>query len=305
MVLRKGTVLWGINNIYQVAETQGKEYLCRIKGKVLGGRTGSTSPLLPGDRVAFLPGEHEGMITDRLERKNQFQRYNLRRREIQTLFVNVDQIICVVSVNEPKMKPGFIDRVILCAQDIPVAIVCNKTDLPAEEETQHVLQVYESLGFPVYRICAADGRGFEKLLELLKGRRSACFGPSGVGKSSMINRLIPEASREVGEISRRYNKGRHTTNYSILLRDPEGAFELIDSPGVREIEVPTIMPEHIALMYPEMAELAGMCRFSSCLHIHEPQCAVREAVNSGVIDQGRYQRYAKIVEEQFERSRWQ
>lgn len=298
---QQGTVRWGINNIYRVEGSRGEERLCRIKGKILEEKSSSSAPLVPGDRVEFDLQGSEGLILARLKRENQFLRHNLRRREDQTLFANIDQILCIVSVSEPPLKPGFIDRVLLCAGDIPVCIVCNKTDLEQEDETAQILSLYSQLGYKVLGVSAHSGMGIESLHQVLAGKRSAFFGKSGVGKSSLINLLIPGAAQQVGDISRRYQKGRHTTNYSVLLKSSDKSFEVVDSPGVREIEIPYIPPEDAASYYPEFQQLSTSCRFSPCLHLHEPDCAVKQAVHEKVIDQGRYERYRRIVEDLQER----
>ncbi len=300
---QEGSILKGINNIYTVADEHGREYLCRIKGKVLRGIDVDKTPLTPADRVLFEPvGLQEGRIEERLDRKNSFVRYNLKRRMNQTLFVNVDQILCVVSVDQPQFRPGFIDRVLLCADDIPVVIVLNKTDLPEPEDISRDIEVYASLGIGFCRVSAAEGKGLDELAKLLPGKRSALFGQSGAGKSSLVNALIPAAEQRTEEVSLRYNKGRHTTNFTTVLKSQDGNWELLDTPGVREIDIPDMDPSMISHWYPDMKNHIGRCRFSPCLHIHEPGCAVKNAVEDGEIDAGRYQRYVRITEEQKQRS---
>ncbi len=300
----EGTIIRGINNIYSVSDESGRIYLCRIKGKVLKGIDDDKSPLTPADRVLFDPeGDSEGLVIKRLDRKNQFSRYNLKRRMVQTLFVNVDQVVCVVSVDEPTLRPGFIDRVLLCGAGIPVVIAVNKVDLPAAGDAEENLKVYISLGYRICRVSAVTGEGMEELRSIVTGRRSAFFGQSGVGKSTLVNLLVPEAFQRTTEVSVKYNKGRHTTNFTALLADPEENIEILDTPGVREIEVPDMNPASISHWYPEMREYVDSCRFTPCLHIHEPGCAVKNAVETGTIDPGRYERYVRITREQLGRSR--
>ncbi len=297
---QEGTVLWGINNIYQVEGDDASLRQCRIKGKILKDVEEDQSPITPADRVVFDPrGE---LIIARLPRTNSFRRYHLKRRTNQTVFANVDQVLCIVSAGEPPLKPGFIDRVILCAGDIPVVIVCNKTDLPGSDEALEQLKLYEALGFPVTGVSVFSRNGLDGLKEMITGKRSACFGQSGVGKSTIINELIPEANQRTGEVSRRYSKGRHTTTCSALFRSGDVSFELLDTPGVREVEIPDLIPHEISRYYPEMAQFDGHCRFSPCLHLHEPDCAVKSALSRGAIDFSRYERYRTITAHQMERS---
>ncbi len=299
----EGTIIKGINNIYTVLIDDGSQRLCRIKGKVLRDIEDDKSPLVPADRVTIQPeSDGQGMIVARMERDNQFRRYNLKRRMVQTVFANVDQLLCLVSVGEPTFRPGFVDRVLLCAGRIPVIIGINKCDLPIDSETEDQLQVYEGLGIPVLRMSVSEDMGITDLIKLCQGKRTALFGQSGVGKSTLVNRLIPEAEQRTNEISLRYNKGRHTTNYSVLFRDTRASWELLDTPGVREIEIPDLEPHQISYEYPEMEQYIGLCKFLPCLHIHEPGCAVRQGLASGMIDPGRYDRYVRIVEDQQHRS---
>ncbi len=302
--MASGMVTRGINNIYTVETEDGREYLCRIKGKKLRGVEEDRTPITVADRVTFDDaGGLQGVITGRSERTNQFTRYHLKRREVQTLFSNVDVVVCVVSTDQPPLKPGFIDRVIVCAGSIPVVIACNKADLGISSGQIDVLTCYDSLGFQVFRVSAETGSGVDALHHYITDKRSAFFGQSGVGKSSLVNRIMPGASQKTMEICRKYNKGRHTTNFSILLKSGDGRLEIIDTPGVREIEIPPMDPRDIAVHYPEFERFTSRCRFSPCLHIHEPDCSVRKAAETGIVDAGRYERYVRMTEDQVIRER--
>ncbi len=289
-----GLVLQGINNIYTVS-CDRKLLQCRIKGKVLGTSERMYNPIAPGDLVQLdqIQGKY-GLITGVLERRNRLIRWNMKRKLPQLLAANIDAVICVTSVDLPPFRPRFIDRVLVCAGDIPTAILVNKDDLSMEKMMLKRLDTYRDLGYPVLRVSAATGAGFDSLKEYLQHKQIAVVGQSGVGKSSIINRLIPDAEQRTGDISVKYNRGRHTTNFATLI--DAGTFSLIDTPGIREIQVPPMLLTEIGSYYPEIATLAETCRFQPCLHRDEPDCAVRAAVGNGKICTDRYESYLRIVQ---------
>ena len=291
-----GLVLQGINNIYTVSSDSDRNILhCRIKGKVLGTSERMYNPIAPGDLVQVdQTASQHGMITGVLERRNRLIRWNMKRKLPQLLAANIDAVICVTSVDLPPFRPRFIDRVIVCAGDIPIAILVNKDDLSMDRMMLERLDTYRELGYPVFRVSAAAGTGFDCLREFLQHKLTAVVGQSGVGKSSVINRLIPAASQRIGDISVKYNRGRHTTNYAALI--DAGTFSLIDTPGIREIQVPPMPLPEIGSCFPEIDALAGSCRFQPCLHRDEPDCAVISAVERGEIVYDRYESYLRIVQ---------
>ena len=298
---RHGIVLQGINNIYRIKCDDQKVFQCRIKGKVLTGAENEYNPLAPGDSVVIqVHHEHEGMVTGRLERRNSFRRWNLKRESVQTIAANIDRLFCITSTAYPEFRPRFIDRVAVCADAIPVTIVLNKTDLGIPEELQQQLDIYRRIGFEVLEVSARDDE-LAELYAAVRGRVSAFFGQSGVGKSTLINRLIPHADQNVGAVSTKYNRGRHTTNYARWI--DHGDFSIIDTPGVREIEIPLMDPAEIGGSFPEFARFEDGCRFSPCLHDEEPGCAVRAAVEEGDISPERYESYLKILYTMIERKK--
>jgi ribosome biogenesis GTPase / thiamine phosphate phosphatase len=301
MTTAVGTVYYGINNIYTVRmdDHSDQELECRIKGKVLEIEGDAYNPIAPGDRVEIetapdLPGR--GMILRRLDRRNAFRRWNRKRNAPQTVCVNVDRIVCVTTPRNPPFRPRFIDRVLVsAAPDIPVHLLVNKVDLELDQSTGERLEDYLRIGYS-YDFCSArTGEGIESLRTLLSGRRTAFVGQSGVGKSSVLNRLYPELGLREGEISLKHDRGRHTTNYAVMI-DVEGA-TIIDTPGIREIEVCGIEPEDLWSYFPEIAELSTGCAFSQCLHMGEPDCAVRSGLKQGRIHPDRYESYARLLED--------
>ncbi len=287
-----GIVHRGINNIYTVKEGDAS-YLCRIKGKQLDTGFHEYNPLAVGDRVSFvITGTTEGLIIERLERTNSFQRWNIKGNSNQTVVANMDLIVCVCSADEPPFRPRFIDRVIACCIDVDVMIVMNKSDILLTEDEFERFALYNTLGYTIRGVSALNGEGLEEFVALLKGKTVAFIGQSGVGKSTLINRIL-SVEQKIGDISEKYNRGRHTTNYSLLIKGPD--FTLVDTPGVREIQVPHGDPQRIAQSFPEFLEPAKKCAFDHCLHNEEPDCEVKRFLEEGKIHHDRYDSYLRML----------
>ncbi len=300
MKLLTAIVLQGINNIYRVRTDDGEVLQCRIKGKTLTETERAYNPLAPGDAVMIQQHSRtEGMVVSRNERTNSFVRWNMKKDLPQTIAANIDMLWCVTSTQLPKFRAKFIDRVCVCAQHVPVTIIVNKWDLGCDEETREYIELYRSIGYDVLHLSSFDQAQIRDLGDRLKGTRSVFFGQSGVGKSTLINALIPEANQKTGEISDKYDRGRHTTNFAKWIESD--TFSIIDTPGVREIEVPIMDPYEIASHFPEIEQASHQCRFSPCMHIEEPGCAVLEAVEDGRITYERYESYLKIALSMIER----
>lgn len=287
-----GLVTRGINNIYTVKGAEN-EYLCRIKGKQLASVPHEYNPLAVGDRVSFVvTGTKEGLILERLERTNCFQRWNMKGSANQTVVANMDMIVCVTSADSPPFRPRFIDRVIACSIGIEVIIVMNKSDILLTEDEFERFALYKKLGYTIRGVSALTGDGLDEFVALLKGKTVAFIGQSGVGKSTLINRIL-DVEQKIGEISEKYNRGRHTTNHALMIEGPE--FTLVDTPGVREILVPHGDPQRIAQSFPEFVEAASLCSYDQCLHNEEPDCEVKRLLEEGAIHYDRYESYLRML----------
>lgn len=297
-----GTVLFGMNNIFNVQAESGGEILeCRIKGKILKDSIGAYNPLASGDLVEYEEDSHhpgKGMILSRMERKNYFSRWNKKRNAPQTLAANLDLLICVSSPVVPPFRPRFIDRALITAERgrVPVLILMNKIDQKMEEQVTDRLNNYRDLGFEVMYCSAETGEGIGELKTRLAGRSVAFVGQSGVGKSTILNQIEPLVNQKTAEVSKKYSRGKHTTCYSVLVKSSGGG-NIIDTPGVRELLLYDIGKMELQEYFPEMEPYFGACAFSSCTHIHEPGCAVIEALEEGKIHSDRYESYVRIMEE--------
>jgi ribosome biogenesis GTPase len=311
-------VIRGSRNIFTVRVEseagEGKaEIECRIKGKVLKGVEGFYNPLAPGDWVSVeidLSHPGKGLILAVEERRNRFTRLNQqgfdRNRSVlpQILAANIDAIFCVCTPSSPPWRPRFLDRLLLQSDiaRIPPWIVCNKWDLfQGDLDIEERLEDFHRIGYPVIRVSARTGEGLEELREAAAGRLSALIGQSGVGKSSLINTLLPGAGRKTGALNEKYDRGNHVTSMSVLLegREKPGAVTgFIDTPGIRRLLPDGISSSEVELYMREFAPLAGKCSFGfSCAHRTEPGCKIMEAVHAGVIHEDRYESFLRIKDE--------
>jgi len=293
-----GTIHWGVNNIFTVQPETGPTVECRLKGKVLKDVEDVYNPLSPGDRVEFDldPGyEGKGMIVSRLPRTNAYSRWNKKRRCPQTLAANLDLLVLVTSPESPPFRPRFLDRALVMAQreSLPTLIVVNKCDQKVTEDVEDRLATYQELDWDVHLCSVVTGEGIDELRDHLKGITCALVGQSGVGKSSLLNVLHPGSRQRIGEISAKYNRGNHTTNFSLLLPWDEGG-GIIDTPGVRELEVFGVDAAQLAFLYPDFTPYLGQCAFSVCTHLQEPGCAVLAALEAGNLHPDRWENYQKL-----------
>ena len=215
---------------------------------------------------------------------------------------NVDQVVVVFAAMKPEPHPRMLDRFLVIAEanDLAARIIINKVDLLTEAAARERFAAYERAGYPMHYTSAKSGHGLAALRATLAGRRSVLTGPSGVGKSSLLNALFPGAHLRVGEISESVNKGRHTTVGAVMLPLPAAdgdAGYVIDTPGLREIGLWELAPRELDRCFPELRGLRDECRFADCRHVAEPDCAVRRAVESGALSAPRYDSYLKLREE--------
>jgi ribosome biogenesis GTPase len=307
-----GLVLRGSRNIFTVRpcaeQSASLDIECRIKGKVLKIAEDHYNPIAPGDLVKIeLNPAHPGtgMIIGLEERRNFFSRFNQKGNSPQLLAANVDLILCMTSRQSPPFRPRFLDRVLLQADSagIQAAIVCNKIDLDTDGyndsrlDADERLEDFRRIGFEVIFISTKTGEGLDDLRHRLEGKRSVLIGQSGVGKSSLINALMPEVNLRTGKINDKYDRGNHTTTLSSMVEINDNTW-IIDTPGIRRFIPDGISAEDLILNMREFAPLAGKCSFGlSCSHRSEPGCKIMEAVSAGVIHEDRYNSFLRIHDE--------
>jgi ribosome biogenesis GTPase len=292
-------------------EDTGEAVRARIRGKfrLLAEEFDETNPVAVGDRVVFrLDADGTGMITDIHQRVNKLSRRAAGRRvgREQVLVANVDAAWCVQSTFLPKFNAGFVDRFLVMAEayDVVAGLVINKADLlDGHERAQEAIafwkELYEGLGYPVLLTSVETGEGVGGFREALVGVTSVVSGPSGVGKSSLLNAVDPALDLRTGEISEKTQKGKHTTTFATLYPfgggPPEGGF-VVDTPGIREFGIWNMEPAELGGYFVEFQPYVPDCRLPSCTHDHEPGCAVLDAVDAGVISMERYASYTSILE---------
>lgn len=312
-----GTVLTGRNNIFTVdagaVEGGSARYLCRLRGKTLALDERAYNPLAPGDLVRLAGAEatnRTAVITGREPRRNAFQRYNRKREALQTLGANLDLVVAVMSVSQPVFRRRFVDRVLALAayHTIPSAVLVTKADLAPEAAGLEVDR-YRDAGYEAWAASPAPGTGGgaaeaegeaadETTRRRLADHRTLLVGQSGVGKSTLLNRLFREELQSVGEVSRRYERGRHTTNAAVLVR--QGKLEIVDTPGIRELDCRHIPAGELDSCFADIRPLLGRCALANCTHRDEPECAVRTASEEGGLDVHRYESYLRLLEELLE-----
>jgi ribosome biogenesis GTPase / thiamine phosphate phosphatase len=273
-------------------QADGKEHLCLIH-EALGEK--ASTVLAPGDEVLLSFDAEQPIVHAIAPRRTRLSRLAHVCSDVaeQVIAANLDVLVIVASAVKPRFKPGLVDRYMIVAQvgGIEPLLVINKMDL-VEKEPEEV-DLYRGLGLTVIQTSCVTGLGLESLCTCLAGKLSVLAGHSGVGKSSLLNTIDPSLELRTGEVSESNEKGRHTTALSRLHCLESGA-RIIDTPGVRNLGVWNVEPDEVALYFPEMAERAGQCRFHNCTHIHEPDCAIRTAVDGGDITSLRYESYKRI-----------
>ncbi|GAA3981941.1 ribosome small subunit-dependent GTPase A [Mucilaginibacter dorajii] len=297
----QGLLIKSTGSWYQVQTPDGQRIDCRIKGKFRMQGITTTNPVAVGDVVEFEmePDQESGIITKLHQRKNYIIRKAINlSKQAQIIAANLDQALLVVTLASPRTSLGFIDRFLVTAEayDIPARLIFNKVDLFSDEGLEILADlkaVYEKIGYPCFEVSALEGTNMSTVQELLKDKVTLFSGHSGVGKSSLINALLPNLDLRTHMVSEWSDKGMHTTTFAEMFELPQGGF-IIDTPGIRELGVIDIEKNELSHFFPEMRSRLNQCRFNNCRHINEPGCAVLEALEEGDIELSRYESYLSI-----------
>lgn len=301
--LIEGRVVKNTGNHYTVKTPEGEEYPCRIKGNFRIKNIRTTNPVAVGDFVKIYHAADDAYyIKEIVPRKN----YIIRRasnlsKESHILAANIDQAILVASIFNPETPTTFIDRFLATAEaySIPSIIIFNKADLWTSEIKEYANELkilYEKIGYPTFFTSSKDGEGINRLKVITNKKVSLMGGNSGVGKSSLINTLVPGLNLRTGDVSDIHHTGTHTTTFSEMIPLPEGG-EIIDIPGVKGFGMIEFNPTEVCHYFPEIFKISNDCKYGDCRHAGEPGCAVEEAVNKGEIAPSRFASYLSIMEE--------
>ena len=302
----RGLVIKNTGSWYQVKTEEGRLVECKIKGNFRLKGIRSTNPIAVGDNVQIIMNqEGTAFISEIEDRKN----YIVRRssnlsKQSHILAANLDQCLLVVTVNYPETSTIFIDRFLASAEAyrVPVKLVFNKIDAYSENELRYLealITLYTQIGYPCFKISARNGDGLEEVKQALEGNITLFSGHSGVGKSTLINSLLPDIDIKTAEISTYHNKGMHTTTFSEMF-SVTGDGYIIDTPGIKGFGTFDMKDEEVGHYFKEIFETSDKCKYNNCTHRHEPGCAVREAVEQHLISESRYTSYLNILEDKEE-----
>lgn len=302
----KGLVIKNTGSWYTVRTDDGRDVESKVKGNFRLKEIRSTNPVSVGDRVDIdINNEGTAFITKIEDRKN----YIIRRasnlsKQSHIIAANLDQAMLIVTVNYPITTTVFIDRFLATAEaySVPVKLVFNKIDRYKGEDKEYLdalINLYTTIGYPCSTLCAKTEEGLDALKAELKDKITLLSGHSGVGKSTIINKLVPGVNLRTGDISEYHNKGMHTTTFSEMIPLPEGGF-LIDTPGIKGFGTIEMETAEISHYFPEIFKFSEDCRFNNCSHRHEPGCAVLQALEDHYISESRYKSYLSILEDKEE-----
>jgi len=298
------TIYKSTGSFYLAYDDNGRKWNCRVRGKLkIDTDISSTNPIAVGDRVEFIiEDENENSaIISKIERRHNYMvrtsPHNKHQKHI--VAANIDMALLVATMAEPRTSNGFIDRFLTTAEayHIPAIIVFNKSDLLTGKSMEEYLvrkEIYENIGYETFLATATKGDGLEALAEKIKDKTTLFSGHSGVGKSTLINHFIPSQNLRVQEVSGWSGKGQHTTTFAEMFDLPQGG-QIIDTPGVKEFGMVDMEREELSHYFPEMRDRIHDCRFNNCIHINEPGCAVKAAVEAGEISMERFESYIAIL----------
>lgn len=281
----RGIVVKAYNSYYYI-QTGSKIVTCNLRGRFKKGRFS----LIVGDEVAYtLTGPEKGIIEEILPRRSLLRR---------PMVANVDQVVVTFAAANPDINPTLVDRFLVIAEfsELEILLCINKLDLADAEQLRHVVERYEQIGYKVLCVAAKSGAGIAQLREYLHDKITVFAGPSGAGKSTILNAVQPGLELGTGEVSQKIGRGKHTTRFAELLPFAGGGF-VVDTPGFSFTEFNDMQASYLMDYFPEIFPLASQCKFNTCLHVKEPQCAVKQAVAAGLIHAERYQSYLEILTE--------
>lgn len=298
-IVYKSTGSW-----YTVKADEGKFYECKIKGKFRIQGIKSTNPIAVGDKVVFevehIGDETVGIIYEIKDRKNYIVRKSVNlSKQTHIIAANLDQVFLMVTLNNPPTSTSFIDRFLVTSEayHIPAVLLFNKIDTYSEDElveVKYMAALYREIGYTCLGISAITGKNVEEVKEMMKGKTSMFSGHSGVGKSTLINAIDQNLDLKTAEISQQHLQGQHTTTFAEMFDMDFGA-RIIDTPGIKGFGIVDMEKNEIGDYFPEFFKLKHGCKFNNCLHLDEPQCAVKEALENDAVSWSRYRSYVQLV----------
>lgn len=298
----KGVVIKSTGSWYTIYIENGKKIDCRLKGKFRIKGIKSTNPVAVGDYVnfEFEQGKETGVINKIFDRKNYIIRKSVNlSKQTHIIAANIDTAFLLVTLDSPPTSTGFIDRFLATAEayNIPAVIIFNKIDLCTDallEKKKALENIYTTIGYRCIDISATENINIDKIITLMKGKTTMFSGHSGVGKTTLINAIEPSLNLKTAEISKQHKQGLHTTTFAEMFELSFGGF-IIDTPGIKGFGVVDFEPQEIGHYFVEFFKLSSKCKFNNCLHINEPQCAVKEALENNEIAHSRYNSYLQII----------
>ncbi|REE83193.1 ribosome biogenesis GTPase [Lutibacter oceani] len=299
----KGVVTKSTGSWYTVFTDEGTSIDCRLKGKFRIKGIKSTNPVAVGDYVKFEyeEGKETGVINKIFDRKNYIIRKSVKlSKQTHIIAANIDIAFLLVTIDNPPTFTGFIDRFLATAEayNIPVVLLFNKLDIYSDDELEKLAMldaIYTDIGYKCIAISATKNIGIDEVKALMKNKTTMFSGHSGVGKSTLINAIEPSLNLKTKEVSKQHKQGMHTTTFAEMFQLSFGGF-IIDTPGIKGFGVVDFEPHQITDYFPEFFKLKSKCKFNNCLHINEPKCAIKEAVENGEIAYSRYNSYLQMVE---------
>ena len=304
-MIKEGIVYYSTGSNYKV-KSDGVFYECKIKGKLRIKQIETTNPIAVGDKVSFSIEKNKkspiGLISEVKERNNYIIRKSVNlSKQFHIIASNIDQVFLMVTIKEPKTFTSFIDRFLVTAEAyrIKTIILFNKIDLysPNEiKELEILREVYSNIGYDCFKISAKKKDTLKSIIDLMKDKTNMFSGNSGVGKSTLINTLFPKLKLKTIEISNTHKQGKHATTFSEM-HDLNDGIKIVDTPGVKSFGIVDINPEELDNYYPEFLALKSNCRFNNCMHVKEPNCAIKLGLEEKIISQTRYNSYIDLIRE--------